>query len=207
MLNVGLTFATVLFTMYSMFQFIIQQDEYFKKLFLLHIMWCIYYLFFFIVVIHSSNTLTIEVNHCDARCFVADNVFIMGNLVFFYPSGQTYCMDCTRYQKLLRWFKHHFIRMWFEFIYFMSKPYWLLCITRRSFLMLMLLHKVLYHFAILFICCFFGWLWGNVQKVDSTVSANTTSPPRGLLSIFYTQLEIDVQCEEIILCWKKWKTS
>lgn len=62
MLSAELTFTTTLFGLYSLFQYINQQNEFFRNYFLIHLYWFFYYLLFMFLTIHSSNMLTKEVN-------------------------------------------------------------------------------------------------------------------------------------------------
>lgn len=58
-----LTFTTTLFGLYSLFQYIEQQNEYFRNYLLLHAYWFFYYLIFMFVTIYSSNMMTKEVSY------------------------------------------------------------------------------------------------------------------------------------------------
>lgn len=61
MINVGLTFITALLTLYSMFRYTLQQNDFFLHLFRMHVSFLVYCLIALILIIYISNALTNEV--------------------------------------------------------------------------------------------------------------------------------------------------
>lgn len=61
LINVGLTFVTALLTLYSMFRYTLQQNDFFRYLFTMHISFLMYCLVALILIIYIANTLTNEV--------------------------------------------------------------------------------------------------------------------------------------------------
>lgn len=61
-INAELTFTTNLFGLYSLFQYMDKQNEFFRNYLLIHMYWVLYYLFFMIVTIYSCDLLTKEVH-------------------------------------------------------------------------------------------------------------------------------------------------
>lgn len=59
--SAGLTFTSILFTLYSLLQYFSQKADIFKYLFLLHVYWFIFHLGSIIIVICFSNMLSREV--------------------------------------------------------------------------------------------------------------------------------------------------
>lgn len=76
--SAGLTFTSILFTLYSLLQYFSQKADIFKYLFLLHVYWFIFHLSSIIVVICFSNTLSSEV-WTTLFC-----ILLIKNIWFFY---------------------------------------------------------------------------------------------------------------------------
>lgn len=62
MFNTASAFIFSVFTLYTFYRYILQQNQFFKELALLHFMWQIYYLSNALIVIYISNRVTNEVN-------------------------------------------------------------------------------------------------------------------------------------------------
>lgn len=87
----GFTFVSVLFTLYSSFRYILQNEIFFLFGFLLHINFSIFFVSIMLVVIFWSSLLTKEVSMNELCDFSSDSSldFCLTRL------GKAYCLDRT----------------------------------------------------------------------------------------------------------------
>lgn len=176
MVITGITFEMTVFTIYCLFRYILQRNDFFKGQLLVHMEWEIFFLTIVFVTICLANRLNIEVysNFCVFKFSVVN--FCLQSIDRLYAiviPGQTYRSDCSRYHEFLWRYQCGFLSMGF-------------CI---SFPFHLLFHSLNWNFLIFFS--------NKISKVGSIVSANTKLFSDSDLRIVQFWLEFIIHCEFI----------